>query len=1342
MSSYFTRRLRLLSSESNGSIDENGLLGLAGSHVVLGEPGMGKSELLRELGRQLDVQPVTAVRFLLSKNPAGLVTSGKPLLIDGLDEAMARREGDAVDAVLEQLADAGAPTFIISCRSREWQARTMANLLQIYGLEPNLVTIEPLDRDEASAFLATYHPTVDAQSILGHLDAHRISDLYRNPLTLDLMGRVADSDIALPSSRGVLFDRVCKLIWPEHNPNRQDAGLAQLCEADALSAAGAMCAAMLLGGAEALTMAGAAETSSGDIRIVEVTNLPNGIAAPALFHSKLFRSCGHARVEPIHRVVAEYLGAHWLANQSTTPRLQRRLLAQFHGSGAVPASLRGLHAWLAYHSPALAERIIAADPYGVLRYGEADFLTPKQALSLFEALIALSRDDPWFRSRDWDSHAAKCLMVAGLKEQIDNAIGDASSSVHLRSLLIEGLNGTALAGDLADTLEGIVRSPQRFYRERADAAEALLPYRDRIWWQTLIHSLIEMPGEENGRLARTLMELIEADAEDDLVIRSILAELELLVCPWPRENRHRVHTLRRMGRLAELVKSDRICGILDLLIQYGALLTGNDRWSTEDVADFAARLVVRAIDESLVGVGDGARLWQWLKLIEKGRQSQRKGKLAVRERLRADPELRHAVQEYGLYGSGRTESLWAFQSDLHESSIGLGSFDGDVAWFLTRLSGFDNKDEALREDWQDLLRLGRSPEGGFAAIVRQASEGFSRGDRALEAARQYIEHPKVPAWEKREQREKAKRERKERIALAVQRQRYQRGQIGLRAGELNWIYDPSRAYFGHFSDIPEAEAGAGRIEAWIGAQLAADVFVGFEACLHRSDIPTVADIVQGFAENVSYSYSYAIIAGLAERSRTGTGFAGLHQDVLTTGLLLLHEDDGWYEKEDLALLTAQLEAIVIPNGAARQAYARLMIEPSLAAGTDHIGFLYRLGHNEDWIATGGALAKEWLVRYPGLSLGVENALLECLTHANDLHGLKEVAQQRASWVLRDYDHLLSWLAIDVLVRFDEVRSILEEIGSEDRDFLWFLRDRIVLKRRGAMVHLDVEQSAWIIAQFRTRWPYAELRGSSTGNGIPHDATDFLRGLINRLANDVSQDAGSALVALIGEPEDSYTDTLRHMAAEQRQKMAEKRFAPTRPAELGALLQDRNPANIDDLRTLALQELEIANKRLGGSDIDEVRDFWTDDGKPRDENRCRDRLAGMIGPELLRYDIQRILEADMPATKRVDLAFAHGPMQLPMEVKGQWHPEVWNAATDQLDAQYLIDWRSDQRGIYCIFWFGELPERTGRRLKAPPEGVGRPTSAAQMREAVMALIPENRRASIDVVVMDCSPGRNL
>jgi hypothetical protein len=115
---------------------------------------------------------------------------------------------------------------------------------------------------------------------------------------------------------------------------------------------------------------------------------------------------------------------------------------------------------------------------------------------------------------------------------------------------------------------------------------------------------------------------------------------------------------------------------------------------------------------------------------------------------------------------------------------------------------------------------------------------------------------------------------------------------------------------------------------------------------------------------------------------------------------------------------------------------------------------------------------------------------------------------------------------------------LAGIGARNPEFIWFLRDRLHVGRRGGIAPLAVGQAKWIVSEFRAQWPYAVLEGGSSGDTNPHDATDFLRALINRIANDTTPQASEAMQALIAEPFDSYSDLIRHMAAEQRQKHAE------------------------------------------------------------------------------------------------------------------------------------------------------------------------------------------------------------
>ncbi|RZT41906.1 NACHT domain-containing protein [Cupriavidus agavae] len=1337
---YFPRRLTISGTDLlDNRVDEAGLLALTGNLVILGEPGMGKSEVMRELGRRLGVDLVTAIRLVNAKDPAKLAPAEKPLLIDGLDEAISRREGDTVDAIVAQLEDAGSPPFILSCRSREWQARSLTSMRRLYGAEPHVLTLEPFDRNEARAFLLTRNPSVDVDHVLDHLACHSLQDLYRNPLTLGLMGRVAETDSQLPATRATLFERVCTLIWPEHDPDRQDEGLAQLTQEEALSAAGAIAAGLLLGGAEAVSVAGAAQVHQGDVRLADLEALPEAKAARAVFSSKLFQSVGPSRAKLIHRVIAEYLGARWIACQTATPRARRRVLAQLQGSGGIPASLRGLHAWLAYHSPAMAKDVIAADPYGVLRYGEAAALVPHLADCLFDALCRLADDDPYFRAADWDSKTAAGLMIPALKHKIKTIIASAASSTHLRSLLIEGLQGTPLAADLADTLELIVLATDRYYSERDDAARALLPHRDRVWWRSTIAKLTDQGGEDAPRLALQLIQLIYGDVSDDLLVATLFANLGVTKSTLRYQPRRQIYTFAHFETLFAMLPSARLVRVLDVMTDYARLL-GNGNWETTgEVADIAAYLIVRGIDEGVIGVAEAPSLWRWLELIGRVYDPSRDEQQTLAARLGTQQALRHAVQAYVLANDRRNDGLRTTAFRLQRRLLGLAGRSDDVIIVFDRLAQGNNKDPALRQDWKDLVCIAWGPDG-LDPHVRAAAERFRRGDKPLNDFLHKLENPKKPAWELHREKLAAKRERNRKVAFEMARRRFHVMRDELRAGKLDAILQPALAYLNKFLHLPRELPPNERLSFWLGPGLCDDALSGFEAVLHRPDLPTPVEIADGLAHNTTNNYSFPILAGLHERMRYGKGFADLSTPLKQAALLISIDDDCRHLKKDGNALRAALEAEIMSTPESRQTFARLWIEPALDVGKEHVAALYKLAHDAEWRATGAALGADWLTRFPNVPATVEAKLVDCLTYGGALNALREVAEARAETVFRNVDHLLSWLAIDILVRFDAVRHDLSKIATHRPDFIWILRDRLQPTSRGRMLPLTVAQAEWIITEFREQWPYAERGGTELGSTNGNDATDFLRSLIDRIADDTSIEAAEAIARLVTGPKDGYAGLIRHMANEQRQKRAEEDTAPLTPADLILLLNDGPPANIEDLKALVREEMAVAQRKLLGDDLDSVVEFWTDNGIPRGENRCRDRLAAMIGPELGRYDIQRITEADMPQTKRADLAFARGTMQLPVEIKGQWHSEVWDAAIGQLGTQYLVDWRSEQRGMYCVLWFGDFPSATNRRLKPPPDGLPSPASADAMRSMLIKRIPEARRALIDVVVIDLSAGR--
>jgi hypothetical protein len=1337
---YFPRQLQLSMNQGRTrQIDEGELLEIAGPKIVLGEPGMGKSRLFQEIANRLGVKVVQASRFMQSGDPSRFVSEGKPLLIDGLDEAMSRHEGAAVDMVFAKLEDAGNPDFILCCRSREWQSRSVDSLQDIYDVEPSILTIEPFSRHEATSFLRQYHPQIDADLVLDHLEAQGIADLYKNPLTLGLMGQVAESDSALPATRAALFERVCGLTWPEHDRNRQDSGLGKISEEQALSAAGAISAGLLLAGADAVTLAGPGFVEDGDIRLAELECLTGTEAARAIFSSKLFLNVGAHRAKPIHRVIAEYLGARWLSQQAKNSRSQRRLLSQIQVGGSVPASLRGLHAWLAFHSSAMAKAVITADPFGVLRYGEVTDLTAEQAYCMFNALEALTEVDPFFRAQDWGSHSAAGLMTLPLRDKIESIITCAKSNAHLRSLLIEGLNGTPLAADLAETLEQIIFSSVYSYYERENAALALMPHRDRTWWQATIFKLYDACEEDAFQLARHLIEELNCDVADTVLVEVMLASMGLLVCPLPKIDGARLRPFRYYRPIVEMLESGRLIKVLTLLTEYATLMVDIDVEGTNDMAGAIASILTRAIDENRVTSLDASLLWISLgamRLLDSYDTSEKK---ALQERLDASDELRHAIQKYALYDLMVQEPVRMVEYELNDRMIGLMWRPKDVIWFLEHLAHTNNKNTKARQDWCDLMQIA-STKDGFDPDVREASKLFQAGDIGLEVFVYKLENPEKPPHQVKRELAAAERLEKHRSAYEARRQEYLEHRAELQSGELQEILPVAMVYLGlhEIYDNPGSQKDA--LVHWLGCELAEDAMAGLEAVLLRNGLPSPADVAASFAQSTTWNYCYAIMAGLLARQRSGLGFADVSAEIKTIGLLLCLNNQLGISAAEVGSLREELEPHVVANDSERDDFARLWIDPSITARLSHIPGLQILTHDKQWQSTGVKLAISWLKGHADMPENIELAFIGCLTHAEQPNLLRPLAEARSGFVFDSTERMLTWRAIDVLVRFDTVQYDLCDVAILYPEFIWHLRRLFQSGRRGTVHLVSVAHAKWIISQFRKQWPVATLPSGSQGDRNPYDATDFLRALVNRIASDTSLEASKALQELISEPRDSYSDLILHMATEQRQKQAEEHFAAMQPGDLRRLLCDGPPSNMNDLKSLVLEELAITQQKLIGDDLDLVGLFWNDEGVPYNENLCRDRLAGLISPELDRYEVQRITEADMPKTKRVDLAFVRSQLQLPMEIKGQWHLEVWNAAEGQLEQRYMIDWRSQGCGIYCVLWFGPMRSDTGRRLQNPPDGLMAPRSASEMRSMLIELLPQSLRTLIDIVVIDFEAGK--
>lgn len=298
--------------------------------------------------------------------------------------------------------------------------------------------------------------------------------------------------------------------------------------------------------------------------------------------------------------------------------------------------------------------------------------------------------------------------------------------------------------------------------------------------------------------------------------------------------------------------------------------------------------------------------------------------------------------------------------------------------------------------------------------------------------------------------------------------------------------------------------------------------------------------------------------------------------------------------------------------------------------------------------------------------------------------------------------------------------------------LWHLRARAGDRSRSeARSPLGAGLLGWAVASFRKPYPRTGRPHSVTiGDTNPWDATDYISVLVNRLGDDPAPAASEELSKLLAMPEDGYTEQIRAAAASQRRKGFEERWRSPDLGTVAAALVDAPPTTPLQLRAIVLDALGEVAARIRASDVDWRRDFFSG-VHPRPEDDCRDTILKMIRP--LPFGIQASPEGHLAADKRCDILFQLDDMAVPLELKGQWHRDVWRAADLQLDKLYSSDWRADG-GIYVVIWFGVQSPKPPAK---PPEGVKPPLTAEEMRDGLVHLSVTAREGLTDVVVLDLS-----
>ena len=1246
-------------------LDQAELLQRAEPIVILGEAGMGKSTLLEEIDSK-GTRLVQARRLAASHDPRPLLGNARVLIVDALDEASGVQEGEAVDRVLDRLSELGNPQFILACRVADWRSATgQRAIADVYGQHPLELHLEPFDADDAKRILGNRFGPGRSAEIVAHFEDLGLADLFGNPQTLNLIDAAASKG-PLPDTRAGLFEAAVDAMWSEHSDFKQDSAITKLGKAAVLNAAGAAFATLILSGSEALSRAPRSKVAPEDLPIAEVAEAH----VFDVLESRLFRSLGSNRFTYAHRSIGEYLGARWLARGANTDRKRRRMLAMIESQGLVPANLRGLHAWLA-RDPALATQIIARDPMGMIEYGDADDLDAGQARELLNALIELETRNPRFRG--WGRHRAGSLVGPSLETQVKDLLADDATGFGVVTLLLQAMTNSPNGAAYETVLRQTLLDTRKYFAVRSFAGEALAKLGSAVQdWEGMLETLRCQATDDSLRLAIELLPNIGFERISDRQIAEIVAaRAGLTVCTVPKNEGDTFagtfYTLERK------LPDARLEGILDALAGFAhALVRRDDSYLYRaEITDVIFSLAAR---RSALPKLDPMHLWHWLAPFEGLSGYHRDALNVISAWIKANPDARRAIQRFVLLERQSDKDFWSRQWHLERVVPGLGPDESDIVALLPLLGTPSHPSDEEVDRWKTLVRLvPHDAERG--AAVRDAALAFAGKRKRLQAWVAKLAVPFVPAWQIKQEKRRAKRAREREARWEGHKTYFAKGEAKVRAGEFSHVLSPAQAYLKLFSDIGQDVPAHQRIEEWLGSDLQEAAFAGFDAFLTRpSPKPNARELAESHAQSRRWNAEYVIIAALAERWRTGRGFANLPDERLLAGALILRET-GIHRHAQIEGLADAIDSEIKGRDGQWEAYWRLQIELHFARRRTHVQGLYDLMREPRNAPIAARLAIEWLDAYLDLPVEPEAVMIDRLIASRELEELRRLSIARHAHGIKDDDRRRNWDAVSFLTDFDAARSRLNGAGTRDAPLLWHLRRRLNDEHDDtkSKPELRPDQIAWIVREFRETWPLAHRPSSvTTGDTNIWDATEFVRRMIARLGDDTSDEAVRELAALRESPADGYAEALAIVAAEQAQKRAEQLFVAPTSEQITAILNDKPPASMDDLRAVIGEELDMLARRLAGSETDTWRRFW-DAGEPLVENDARDLFVDLLGPNLP-LGIVAATEVDMPSGKRADIGFSSGQLRLPVEVKRQWHADLWHAADTQLDRLYGTDHR--------------------------------------------------------------------
>ncbi len=1328
------------------------------AYVLLGDPGSGKTTALQAESQKTEHESVfiSARSFLMHESVLD-EWRGRTLFIDGLDEVRAGANDlrTPLDRIRSRIIELGSPKFRISCREADWLGTNDRRNLE-YVAKDSAVTalrLNPLSISDIHEILRGQFGVSDPETFTELALEQGVSGLLTNPQCLGLLAKSVKNGADWPNSRLETFERACRQLAREQNDEHRTASRQRPAIQALIDCAGHLCALQLI--ADRMGYAIDPESETEDYPWMDTRDLGYAFAVSEVLSSKLFAAASERRFTPVHRQVAEFLGAMFLAQLIEGGLPARRVLSLMVGSdGIVVTALRGLSAWLAAFNAGVRTKLVADDPVGVGLYGDIHAFSCHDKETLLATLVSQPKR---LAAAYANAKAFAPLAATGNEPQIRQLLecADRDPEQEIRVgfvLLVLGQSRDLPA--LAQKMIEIARDDSWSPRVRQIALDAFI--RNQQDCSGLTQALGELLAEikRNGisafnrSLCGTLLEALYPQSVppsqiwDYLTERAGSGEYDRYMRFWSRR------------LIAKSSESD-VLELLDDLASRGSAL--DPAFEHLHLRKLPLELLARGLRTHGDCVSP-ARIYNWLgaspAALDRIAGNPSEAVSKVRDWLECRPNVQKGIIAVGLEGCRDDSRVRSCDFRTRKRLFGARLPADFGLWCLGRAVELVGKRPKLAQHlFLEAFRAHGTVEGG-EGLTSDVLRKYAAENRQLEDLLAKLTSPPPPSPEDTEWQQQQK-------AYIETRERKQQEWI-------DWIHSNESALLdnraqpallhqlalAYFGEAPYVEGYRRGRDALAHVLRRGDtVKAAMQGLLHtidRADLPNVRGIIRLARQQREHYLSLPLLAALEELESSSPGFVlNLDETGLRAGVACYHcwapdlsdsrgNKPAWYRQ--LLECRPGIVSEVAVQCATTALRGRDAVSPRF----------WDITENEVDGSVGRHAMLEVLRAFP---TRCKNHQLETLDHLiwtglrYDAEGeLRELAKHKLSKASLNVGQRVRWVGLGLILAPEEYRTAIAElVQSKDRlvrhlaEFYVQGADPLDPRDDSGRIRYDDLEAATleIIIRLLGNYfaPFEQRRF-----GIVTDefrVALFLSGLIRTLGSKPDPVASKALDSLVADA--SLVRWRKDLSLARDTQLAIRRDAeyqhPTL-AQACETLRAGRPANPGDLAALTLDHLRDIADRLRTANTSDYRQYW-DEGRhdqqpePKVENLCRDTLLSDL--RLLLPDSADAQPERQHANQtRADIEVSTQGFHLPIEVKKNSDAKLWSAVHDQLIAKYTGDPATNGYGIYLVFWFGENWQRRH------PDGT-RPSSPEELERQLAASLHEGAARKIAICVIDVSRG---